>query len=178
MKRRSLTGAVSGTLEVRGRRRGDLYWRRLCRQREARGLVPCRAFGLGSTCVSRRSVGAVNVCRCVPATVRLIEWLAAFPDREHRMQQLAYDMADGDRPLLGMLGNHAQVERPGRRVTGHGAQGGHPQVAAHQVVAARRHDLAFRAARFAVAIGATRHFDRQRAEILDQLVGRLEAVDV
>src|SRR5205807_7869360 len=56
--------------------------------------------------------------------------------------------------------------------------GGHPQVAAHQVVAALTPDVAVGAPGLAVAIDAAGHLDGERAEGGDALVGGVEAVAV
>src|SRR5262249_10671089 len=64
------------------------------------------------------------------------------------------------------------------RVAADGAEGGHPQVAAHQVVAAPAHDVAAWATGLAIAVHAAGRLDRQHAEIGDQLSGRGKAVDV
>ena len=87
-------------------------------------------------------------------------------------------MADGFGLLVGVPGDDAGVQRADGGVMTNGGQGGHPQVAADQVVAAPAHDVTFRSARFAVAIDAAAHFDRHGAEVGDKLVGRLEAFDV
>ena len=57
-------------------------------------------------------------------------------------------------------------------------EGGHPQVAADQVVAAAAHDEAARPARLAVAIDAAADLDGEHAEVGDELARGGEAVDV
>jgi hypothetical protein len=87
-------------------------------------------------------------------------------------------MADGDGLLVGMLGDDAGIKGANRWVVAHGAESGHPQITADQVVAAPAHNVAFGAARIAVAIDAAGDFDGQHAEVSDEFAGRVEAVDV
>ena len=77
-----------------------------------------------------------------------------------------------------MLGDDARVKSADGGIETHGAEGGHPEIAAHEVVAASAHDVAFGGAGLAVAIDAGADFDRHGAEIGDELVGGVEAVDV
>src|SRR5712664_1651632 len=107
-----------------------------------------------------------------------IEGGAALPDREHQVQQLAHGMADRDGLLVGMLGNDALVQGPHRRVEANGRQAGHPEIAPYQVIAPWAHDVAARPAGLAVAIDAAADLEGQSAEVGDELVRRLEAVDV
>jgi transposase len=58
----------------------------------------------------------------------------------------------GDGLLVGMLGDDARVQETNGGVARDGAQGGHPEIAAHQIVAAAAHDVAFGRAGVAVAI--------------------------
>src|SRR5439155_24619842 len=64
------------------------------------------------------------------------------------------------------------------RVAADRRQGGHPQVAADQVVAALAHDVPMRPPRLPVAIDAAAHLDGEDAEVGDELAGGVEAVDV
>lgn len=110
--------------------------------------------------------------------MRRIKCFAGLPDGKYQVQQLAHGVPDGDRLLVGMLGDQALIERAHRRVAADGGQGGHPQGAAHQVVAAGAHHGAARAAGLAVALDAAADLDGEDAEVSDQLVGRGEALAV
>jgi hypothetical protein len=107
-----------------------------------------------------------------------VEGPATRPDGEGQVQQLAHGVADGDGFLVGMLGHHPGVQRPHGGVATDRRQGGHPQVAAHQVVAAPAHDKTAGGAGLAIALDAAGDLDGQRAEEGDQLAGAGEAVDV
>ena len=50
------------------------------------------------------------------------------------------------------------VERLDGGIALHGRESGHPQVTAHQVIAAFAHDVTVRFARLSVAIDAAAHF--------------------
>ena len=102
----------------------------------------------------------------------------ALPDGKDQMHELAHGVADGDGLLLRMLGDQARVQRLDRRVTAAGAERGHPQVAADQVVAAPAHDEAAWGAGLTVPLDTTGHLDRQHTEVGDQLAGHREAVAV
>src|SRR5207244_13443124 len=92
--------------------------------------------------------------------------------------EFAHGVADGDGLVPGMLGDDAKVQRAHGRVAAHRAEGCHPQIAAHQVVAAAAQDVAARPACLAVAINTAGDFDGQHPEVGDQLARRREAVDV
>ena len=63
-------------------------------------------------------------------------------------------MADGDGFVVGMFGDDTAVEGSHGGVEPNRRQGGHPQIAAYQIVAAPAHDIAFGGACLAVAIDA------------------------
>ena len=54
------------------------------------------------------------------------------------MQKLTHGVADGDGFFVGMLGDNARIESADGGIESHGAEGGHPEITAHQIVAARR----------------------------------------
>ena len=116
--------------------------------------------------------------RRVPGVKLLIERFASLPDGEGQVQQLAHGVADGDGLLVGMLLGDAGIESADGGIATNGAESGHPEIAPHQIVAAPRHDVAFDRPRPAVAVDAGADFDGHDAEIGDQLVRRLETVDV
>ena len=116
--------------------------------------------------------------RRVPWVKTPIERFLGLPDGEGQVQELAHGVADGDGFLVGMFGDDTCVEGAHGGVVAHGAEGGHPEVATHQVVATPGHDVAFGNARLAIAIDAGADLDGHDAEVGDELVGRLEAVDV
>ena len=107
-----------------------------------------------------------------------IKRLAALPDCQGNAQQLGHDMADGDAGLVGVLGTDALIERADRGVVLGGAQGGHPQIAADQVVAALGHDHADGQARLAVAIDAAGGLHRKNTEKACQLGGQDKTVRI
>ena len=78
----------------------------------------------------------------VPRIVLGVERLAGLPHRQRQVQQLAHGVADGDARLVGVLGADALIKRPDGGVVLRGAEGGHPEIAADQVVAAPGHDHA------------------------------------
>ena len=108
----------------------------------------------------------------------LSEFLLRLPDREHQVQELAHGVADGDGFVVGMLGDDARIEGADGGIETDGAQGRHPEIAAHEVVAALAHDVAPSGAGPAVAIDAGADFDGHDAEVGDEFAGRVEAVDV
>ena len=101
-----------------------------------------------------------------------------FHSANARCKQLAHGVADGDGLVLGVLGDHPPIQRPHRRVDLHRRQRRHPQVAAHQVVAALAHHVTPDAARLAVAVDAAGHLDGQHPEVGHQLARSLETLDV
>ena len=78
----------------------------------------------------------------------------------------------------GVLGDHPAIQGPGRRVALQSRQRGHPQVAAHQVVAARAHDVAPRGPRLSVAIDPTAGLNGHHPEVGHQFARGGEPVDV
>jgi hypothetical protein len=107
-----------------------------------------------------------------------LEGTAALPDGEGQVQQLAHGMADGDGFALRVLGRDAGIQGPHRRVAAQGAQGRHPQVASHQIVASPAHDPTPGRAGLAVTLDAAGDLDGQHAEIGDQLGRAGKAFDV
>jgi hypothetical protein len=87
-------------------------------------------------------------------------------------------MPDGDSLVLRVFGDDACVQRADGRVAADRRQGGHPQVAADQVVATAAHDVAPWRACLAIAVDAAGNFDGQRAEVGDEFPRRVKAVDV
>src|SRR5262249_45198682 len=104
----------------------------------------------------------------LPGVVVGVKRPTALPDGKDQMHELAHGVADGDGLLLRMLGDQARVQRLDRRVTAAGAERGHPQVAADQVVAAPAHDEAAWGAGLTVPLDTTGHLDRQHTEVGDQ----------
>src|SRR5262245_12836270 len=103
--------------------RGDLFPNRRCRILEARGLVPfVSGHGRNPAFFSPLTplLAPLHMGWRVPRVMFGIERLLRLPDGEHQVQEFAHDVADGDRLLVGMLGDDAGVEGPCRRVVAEG----------------------------------------------------------
>ena len=100
-----------------------------------------------------------------------IKRFAGLPDRQGDAQQLGHDVADGDAGLVRMLGADALIERPNGGVVPGSAEGGHPQVAADQVVAALGYDHADGQAGVAVPIDTAGGLDGKNTEVACKLGG-------
>ena len=77
-----------------------------------------------------------------------------------------------------MLGGDARVQGAHGGIETHGAQGGHPEIAANQIIAAFAHDVAFGRAGGAVAIDAGADLVGHDAKVGDELGRRFETIDV
>ena len=107
----------------------------------------------------------------------LVEGPIGFPDGEDEMEQLAHAVAEGDVAAFA-FGLEPAIEGADGGVVHDGGSSGIPQVGANQIVAFAGHVQRAGGQGLAVLVDAGAVFFGKDAEIIDQVVGRGEAIDV
>ena len=123
------------------------------------GLVVCGCSAEGSTNRSRSN-----------------GWLVGLPQGEHEVQQLSRTVSQGHIAAFA-AGTLSRIQRLDGRVEADGRLGGHPQQTADEVIAFVTHVATADEQRISLLVDAGRILLGEHAEVIDQRLGRLEAVD-